>query len=84
MVLISNNDPSERFGARHIKTLKEECDDIRTFRECGWFCILGYRGRDRLVHAHCDSREEYEAMMHGRLPHGAGLYGYHGCFSPRD
>lgn len=63
MILTVNNDPSKKLDAPMVLILKEQCDDISTFSECGWFCVLGYRGKDRLVNAHCNSRDEYETMM---------------------
>jgi hypothetical protein len=73
MIITSSNDSSERLSAKHVDLLRNQCDDVRTFTECGWFCILGYRGRDRLVYAHCNSREEYEKQI-GLLRDSA--YGY--------
>lgn len=61
MILIANNDPSERFTHAHAERLKE-CDDVRTYTECCWFCVLGYKSHERVVHAHCNSREEFEMM----------------------
>jgi hypothetical protein len=63
MLLTPNNDPTEKFSSRHVSLLRDECDDIKTYRECGWFCVLGYKGEKRLVHAHCNSEEDYEIAM---------------------
>lgn len=65
MILVGNNDPSERFTDSHARMLREDCDDVRTYRECGWVCVLGYRLGKRIVHAHCNSAEELERRMRG-------------------
>jgi hypothetical protein len=46
-----------------VALLRNECDDVKTFNECGWFCVVGYKGNKRLVYAHCNSLEEYETSM---------------------
>lgn len=62
-ILTGNNDPTRKFSGNDADLLRSECDDIRTYTECGWFCVVGYKGDKRLVHAHCNSREEYEINM---------------------
>jgi hypothetical protein len=62
MVLTTNNDPTQRFTFEDARKLKEECDRTYTYSECGWFCVAGYKGDRRLVHAHCNSREEFDRM----------------------
>lgn len=63
MLLTTSNDTSERLNRNHVSLLRNECDDVKTFSECGWFCVVGYKGSKRLVYAHCNSFEEYETAM---------------------
>lgn len=58
----SSSSDSERMTSAHVPLLKE-CDDVRTFSECGWFCALGFKGRERVVYVHANSFEEYDRMM---------------------
>lgn len=78
MLITTSNDPSESLKPSHVALLREECDDVKTFSECGWFCVVGYKGTNRLVYAHCDSRKDYETAM-GILkrpnPYGYGADG---------
>lgn len=60
-ILAFNNDTTRRGTMADIALLKE-CDDVRTYRECGWFCVAGWKDDKRLVHAHFNSEEEYRAM----------------------
>lgn len=62
-IITYNNDPSEKFTAAHARLLRTECDDVKTYMECGWFCVLGYKGSKRLVHAHCNSQQDYEVAV---------------------
>lgn len=63
MLLTTSNDTSQRLNHSHVSLLRNECDDVKTFSECGWFCVVGYKGNKRLVYAHCNSLEEYETSM---------------------
>ncbi len=63
MLLTTSNDTSERLNRSHVSLLRNECDDVKTFTECGWFCVTGYKGSKRLVYAHCNNFEEYETAM---------------------
>ncbi len=63
MILTTNNDPSVRFDVALARVLTEQCDDVKAYSEAGWFCVIGYKGQKRLVHAHCGSRDEYERIM---------------------
>jgi hypothetical protein len=63
MLITTSNDTSERLNHSHVSLLRNECDDVKTFTECGWFCVTGYKGNKRLVYAHCNSFEEYETAM---------------------
>ncbi|NTF17464.1 hypothetical protein G6L37_03455 [Agrobacterium rubi] len=63
MILTTSYDSSKKLNREHVKLLREKCDDINTFSECGWFCVAGYRGTQRLVYAHCNSQAEYETAM---------------------
>lgn len=63
MVLTTSNDTSQRLNHSHVSLLRNKCDDVKTFSECGWFCVVGYKGNTRLVYAHCNSLEEYEISM---------------------
>ena len=74
-ILTVNNDPTQRFSSKHVDLLRNQCDDVRTYMECGWFCVIGYKGDKRLVHAHCNNREEYETSM-GLLRHSNPWNGY--------
>lgn len=56
-MLVANNDPTSRFEGRHVETLAE-CDRVVTYEECGWFCVLGYKGGERVVHAHANRAED--------------------------
>lgn len=62
-ILTTNNDPTRRLSSKHVDLLRNQCDDVRTYMECGWFCVVGYKGDKRLVHAPCNNREEYETSM---------------------
>lgn len=76
MLMTVNNDPSRKLSSEDCRLLKESCDDVRTYREAGWFCVLGYKGDKRLVHAHCNSEKDYETMMGIGIPddHYAASY----------
>lgn len=63
MLITTSNDTSERLNHSHVSLLRNECDDVKTFTECGWFCVTGYKGNKRLVYAHCNNFEEYETAM---------------------
>lgn len=65
MLITANNDPSRALQGRDIDLLAS-CDDVVTYRECGWYCVIGYRERVRLVHAHAGSRDEAVAMAADR------------------
>jgi hypothetical protein len=60
-LIIANNDPTERGTAKHIEMLKQ-CDDVTTYTECGWFCVLGYKGDKRIVHVHFNNQAEYDEL----------------------
>lgn len=64
----SNKDASnsQRMTSAHVAILKDptKVDDISTFTECGWFCVVAYKNRQRVLYLHTDSREQYERMMY--------------------
>jgi hypothetical protein len=76
MLITTSNDTSERLKQSHVSLLRNECDDVKTFTECGWFCVIGYKGDKRLVYAHCNSSKDYEIAM-GLLKQ-ASPFGYGG------
>lgn len=75
-LIVANNDPTQRGTPQHIQLLKE-CDDVRTYTECGWFCVLGYKDGKRIVHAHWNNEDAYRDMrdpdrrFKRRLPRGS-------------
>ena len=87
-MIISNNDPTERFSAEHAKILndREKCDDWRTYSECGWHCVVGYFKGRRVVHAHCESADQFNRMMSRGQPSRSslvnGLYDPTGIYYP--
>jgi len=74
MILTVNNDPSERLTPDHVRLLAE-CDDARAYTECGWFCLLGWKSSNRIVHAHANSAEDFHrlAARQGYAWTGSGL-----------
>lgn len=68
-ILTANSDPTRRLTHEDVTALREQCDDWRTYWECGWFCVIGYKERRRIVHAHCDNQEQFYAMMHPEKAH---------------
>jgi len=65
VILIKNNDPTTKGSAATIAALAE-CDDVHRYTECGFFCVLGYKGNRRVVHAHFNSEEEYNRLKNPR------------------
>lgn len=77
MVLTVNNDPTRPLSPQDYRTLREECDNVFTYSEAGWFCVAGYKGDRRLVHGHCNSAAEYAFGMGKADPaETRGGYGY--------
>ncbi|RWL22522.1 MAG: hypothetical protein EOR63_32305 [Mesorhizobium sp.] len=62
MLVTFNNDPTKLFKQSDLKLLAE-CDDVRPYQECGWYCVAGYKGQRRVVHAHFSSKDDYESAM---------------------
>lgn len=56
---------SQRMTQAHVRMLKdpEQVDDYSTFTECGWFCVLAFKNRKRVLYLHCNSRDEFNRMM---------------------
>lgn len=40
------------------------CDDVHTYDECGWACLIGYQNGRRVLHVHFKSRDERHAVLH--------------------
>ena len=74
MLTTANNDPNSPLSGADVARLRNECDDVRTYSEAGWFCVLGYLGDRRLVNAHCRSRRDYEIAMGLYRQGGFGHY----------
>jgi hypothetical protein len=65
-ILTTNNDSTSKGTQGDIEKLKE-CDDVHYYKECGWFCVAGWKkdsfgNPKRVVHAHFNSQEEFEYM----------------------
>ncbi|GHB33678.1 hypothetical protein GCM10007094_23090 [Pseudovibrio japonicus] len=74
MVVIRSNNSQMLFTAEDAQKLKNECDRSRTFTECGYFCVMGWKGRELLVNAFSNSREEYDRIMGARTKRAYSRY----------
>lgn len=63
-LLVVNNDPTRPATPDDIRRLKEDCDDVTTYEECGWFCAIGWKGTNRLVHVHFRDRDHFMWSMY--------------------
>lgn len=63
-LLVANNDPTRLATQDDIRRLKEDCDDVTTYQECGWFCAVGWKGTNRLVHVHFYDEDHFMRSMY--------------------
>jgi hypothetical protein len=61
-------------GSEHIPKLAD-CDDVFTYRECGYFCVIGSKNGRRIVHAHMGDAEAFRSELdwHGYRLSGRAL-----------
>lgn len=57
------NDSTKKLNSDMVRILKQDDVEIRTYSECGYFCIMGWKGDKLVVHAHCNDYEEYGRAM---------------------
>lgn len=73
MILTSGFEDSKKLTTRLAEKLWE-CDEIRTFKECGWFRACGWnekeigKGMDLAVSVHTKSRERFRNKMKRTCP----------------
>lgn len=63
MILTTAGEQTKRLTSEQVKLLRNECDDVTARIEAGWLIVIGYKGDQRLVLAHCDSQEDYDTKM---------------------
>lgn len=62
MIIIPSNGPGTESPTPEKLRLLKECDEISTYPECGWYCVIGYKERRKVVTLHSNSRNEYMSM----------------------
>lgn len=72
----SNTEATKRLTADMVAILKRDDVEVTTYRECGYFCVTGWRGKEMVVNAHCNSEDEYDIAMGYKTPdpYGYGRY----------
>ena len=65
MLLVANNDPSNK-PKTNDQELLAQCDDVTLYKECGWYCLIGYKGQKRLLNLHFNSERERDFFVNPR------------------